>query len=164
MWVELAQNHSSGDSSSGYYKFRILLFEIWFNWKSLLRISEIKQYFNYIFRVQETSSESIYRFCILWLYLSQDKPFHIRVHSSAFTLVFFSAYSTLKMEALFSSETSVNFQRIIRPYIPEDSTLYNHCCENLKSYVSHKFCNTSMRKLRTLYEYTCIWVTPSHRR
>jgi hypothetical protein len=38
------------------------------------------------------------------------------------------------MEAICSSETSVNFQRTTRRYIPEDSTLHNHRCENLKSY------------------------------
>jgi hypothetical protein len=42
----------------------------------------------------------------------------------AFTLVPFSAYSpTLKMEATCSSETSVDFQRTTRSYIPEDGTL-----------------------------------------
>jgi hypothetical protein len=38
------------------------------------------------------------------------------------------------MEAIFSSETSVDTQRTTRGYIPEDDTLYNHRCENLKSY------------------------------
>jgi hypothetical protein len=42
---------------------------------------------------------------------------------SAFTLESYSAYSTLKMEAICSSETFVDFQRITRRYIPEDSTL-----------------------------------------
>jgi hypothetical protein len=42
--------------------------------------------------------------------------------------------STLKMVAICSSETSVDFQRSTRRYIPEDSTLHNHRCENLKSY------------------------------
>jgi hypothetical protein len=51
-----------------------------------------------------------------------------------FTLVSCSAYfSTLKMETIFSSETSVDFQRTTRSYIPEDSTLRNHRCENLNS-------------------------------
>jgi hypothetical protein len=46
-----------------------------------------------------------------------------------------SAYSsTLKMEAICSFETSVEFQRTTRRYIPEDSTLHNHRCETLKSY------------------------------
>jgi hypothetical protein len=40
----------------------------------------------------------------------------------------------LKMEAICSSETSFKFQRITRRHIPEDSTLHNHCCENLKSH------------------------------
>jgi hypothetical protein len=42
----------------------------------------------------------------------------------AFTLVSCLAYSsTLKMEAKCSSETSVDFQRTTRHYIPEDRTL-----------------------------------------
>jgi hypothetical protein len=39
----------------------------------------------------------------------------------------------LKMEAIFSSEMSVDFQRTTRRYIPEYSTLHNHRRENLKS-------------------------------
>jgi hypothetical protein len=47
-----------------------------------------------------------------------------------------SAYSsTLKMEVICFSETSVDFQRTARRYIPEYSTLHNHRCENLKSYI-----------------------------
>jgi hypothetical protein len=54
----------------------------------------------------------------------------------AFTLLSCSAYSsTMKMEAMCSSETSVDFQRAIRRYIPKDRTLHNHRCENLKSYI-----------------------------
>jgi hypothetical protein len=42
----------------------------------------------------------------------------------AFTLVSWSAYSsTLNLEAICSSETSVNFRRTTRRYIAEDSTL-----------------------------------------
>jgi hypothetical protein len=40
----------------------------------------------------------------------------------------------LKMEATCSHETSVDFQRTTRSYIPEDWNLHNHRCENLKSY------------------------------
>jgi hypothetical protein len=36
------------------------------------------------------------------------------------------------MEAIYSSETLVDFQRTTRLYIPEDSTLDNHRCENCK--------------------------------
>jgi hypothetical protein len=48
-------------------------------------------------------------------------------------------FSTLKMEAICSSETSADTQRTTRPYIPEDSTLYNHHCENLQSYRWQEF-------------------------
>jgi hypothetical protein len=47
----------------------------------------------------------------------------------AFTLVSGSAYSsTLKMEAICSSETSVDFQRTTWRDIAEDSTLKNGIC------------------------------------
>jgi hypothetical protein len=55
--------------------------------------------------------------------------------SSAFTLISYLAYSlTLKMEATCSSKMSVDFEWTTQRYIPEDRTLHNHCCENLKSY------------------------------
>jgi hypothetical protein len=38
------------------------------------------------------------------------------------------------MEAICSSETSVDSQQTARRYIPEDGTLHNLHCENLKSY------------------------------
>jgi hypothetical protein len=41
---------------------------------------------------------------------------------------------TLKMEAICSSETSVGTQLTTRRFIPEDLSLHNHRCENLKSY------------------------------
>jgi hypothetical protein len=43
-------------------------------------------------------------------------------------------FSTLKIETICSSETSVVTQRTTRRYIPDDGTLHNHRCENLKSY------------------------------
>jgi hypothetical protein len=43
--------------------------------------------------------------------------------------------STLKMEAICSSETSVETQRTTRRQIPEDDTLHNHRCENFRSYI-----------------------------
>jgi hypothetical protein len=42
--------------------------------------------------------------------------------------------STLKMEAICSSETSIETQRTTRRHIPKDETLQNHRCGNLKSY------------------------------
>jgi hypothetical protein len=56
--------------------------------------------------------------------------------SPAFMLVFCSAYSTLKMEAIYSSEMSVDSQRTTRRYIPED----NHRCENIKSCILMLHC------------------------
>jgi hypothetical protein len=45
---------------------------------------------------------------------------------SAFTPIFFLAYSlTLKMKAIYSSEMSVDYQRITERYIPEESTLHS---------------------------------------
>jgi hypothetical protein len=35
---------------------------------------------------------------------------------------------------MFPSETSVATQQTTRRHIPEDDTLHNHRCENLKSY------------------------------
>jgi hypothetical protein len=39
------------------------------------------------------------------------------------------------MEAMCSSETSVETQQTKRRHFPEDDTLHNHSCENLKSYI-----------------------------
>jgi hypothetical protein len=46
-----------------------------------------------------------------------------QIVSPAFALVSCSAYSTVKMEAICCSETSVDFQRTTRRYIPEDTAL-----------------------------------------
>jgi hypothetical protein len=43
--------------------------------------------------------------------------------------------STLKMEAICSSEASIETQRTTRHHIPEDGTFHNHRCENLNSYI-----------------------------
>jgi hypothetical protein len=43
--------------------------------------------------------------------------------------------SILKIEETCSSETSVNLQRTMRRYIPEDINPHNHRSENLKSYI-----------------------------
>jgi hypothetical protein len=48
-------------------------------------------------------------------------------------------FSTLKMEAICSSEMSVDIQRTTRRHIPEDDTLHNHLCENLKSQIIRLF-------------------------
>jgi hypothetical protein len=43
------------------------------------------------------------------------------------------------MEAICSSETPADFQRITQCHIPEDSTPHNHRCENLKSLLDSIF-------------------------
>jgi hypothetical protein len=62
--------------------------------------------------------------------------------------VSFLAYSS-KTEATYSSESSADFQRTARRYIPEDRTRHNLSCENLKSSYS---CNIR-HKTFDLYEY-----------
>jgi hypothetical protein len=44
--------------------------------------------------------------------------------------------STLETETIFSSETSVDFHRTMRRYIPEGRTLLSHRCENLISSIA----------------------------
>jgi hypothetical protein len=44
--------------------------------------------------------------------------------------------STLKMQGIYSSETSVDFQRFTWRYIPEERTHHTHRCESIKSYTS----------------------------
>jgi hypothetical protein len=40
------------------------------------------------------------------------------------------------MEVICSFETSVDFQRTTRRYIPEDKTHHNHRCDNLKPHTN----------------------------
>jgi hypothetical protein len=59
---------------------------------------------------------------------------NVALLATCFTLLSCLSYSsTLKMEALCSSETSIEFQRTTWRYIREERTLYNHRCENLNS-------------------------------
>jgi hypothetical protein len=58
-----------------------------------------------------------------------------RIISRAFQQISCSDYtSTPKLEAICSSETSVDFQRTTRRYIPKYSTLHKHRCEKFNSY------------------------------
>jgi hypothetical protein len=79
-----------------------------------------------------------------------------------FMLVSCLVYSSkLKMEATCSSETSVDFQRVTRCYIPEDRSFHNHYCENFKSCSANSLLrgsqvhtlhfNTQQRHLLTLH-------------
>jgi hypothetical protein len=74
-----------------------------------------------------------------------------------------------KPSKICSSETSVDFRRNTRRCIPDDSTLHNHRCENLKSYVvfmevicssetSVEFRRTTRRYIpedSTIHNYRC---------
>jgi hypothetical protein len=48
-----------------------------------------------------------------------------KIPPPAFTRISCSVYSTMKLEAIFSSETPVDYQRTTRYYIPGDSALQN---------------------------------------
>jgi hypothetical protein len=65
------------------------------------------------------------------------------------------------MEATCLSETSVDFQRITRRYIPEDRTLHNDRWENHKSFIIVQFFTAL-----TLYEQRTIlddmWMKGMH--
>jgi hypothetical protein len=58
------------------------------------------------------------------------------------------SYSTLNMESIFSSETSVRFPQTTRRCILEYRTRHSHLCENLESIVLEGFCFAIM-KLQT---------------
>jgi hypothetical protein len=72
---------------------------------------------------------------------------------TCFTLVSSSAYSlTLKMEAIYSSETSVDFQRTT---IPEDRTPHIHRRENLRLCdICFAFCYTETHHILIFF---CPW-------
>jgi hypothetical protein len=51
-----------------------------------------------------------------------------------------SARKSMEMEAKLSFETTVDFQRTTQRYIPEDRTLHNHRCDNLKPLYRYLLC------------------------
>jgi hypothetical protein len=82
---------------------------------------------------------NIYSFLHILIKLSQIQP------NSLLKSIFFwdmtpcSALSCTRR----SSETSGTSQRTTRRHIPEEDTLQNHRCENLKSYIIHYYFNIS---------------------
>jgi hypothetical protein len=69
--------------------------------------------------------------------------------------------SNLKMEAIWSSETSVDTQRTTWRYIPEVDTLHNHRCENLTSHIcNHLF--SYRRQNLAINRFTSIQCPPLH--
>jgi hypothetical protein len=57
---------------------------------------------------------------------------------------------TLKMEAIHSSETLVNFYQITWYHSSEYNTLHSHCNENLKSNINFEFQATQMYSVKKL--------------
>jgi hypothetical protein len=62
--------------------------------------------------------------------------------------------STLKMEAICSSETLVETLWTTRRHIPEDATLHHHHCENLKSYIVLLLFPLTTRGIDIAYVFT----------
>jgi hypothetical protein len=86
----------------------------------------------------EPSSSLLLTFCLLYIPVSRLANYSA-CHLLACWIFAELISSTLKMEAICSSETSVETQRTARRHIPEDDIFYNHRCENLKS---HKHIHT----------------------
>jgi hypothetical protein len=61
-------------------------------------------------------------------------------------------FSTLKMEAIRSSETSVQSTTSTRRHTPEGGILHSHRRENLKSYNFYLFVCNSLYQLLTLFD------------
>jgi hypothetical protein len=83
--------------------------------------------------------------------------YHFTLH--AFTLVSCSAYSTLNMEAIDMFLRNVDWlSRTKWHYVPEDSTLHNHCCEN------HKSCNFIVIFCLNTFELveSVLWLHQTH--
>jgi hypothetical protein len=78
--------------------------------------------------------------CCLHLHGKRIRNQHkicIRQSSQAFFLLGLLLYP--EMATVCSFETSVYFQRIIWHCIPENRSLHNHRCENIRSYVKKKY-------------------------
>jgi hypothetical protein len=158
IWWILERNCVTNRAETeGLYNLR---FSHWWLWRDVtpFNLAEVYHCFRGILAIYLPTSSTLSLLCLLILlsnpeyggsiYLQNiNKPeeYHLLEHNTivelclppAFTLVSCSAYFlTLKMEAICSSETSVDSQRTTWHYIPEDGTLHNHCCENLESYIS----------------------------
>jgi hypothetical protein len=70
-----------------------------------------------------------------------------------FALLSCLAYSILKMVMICSSETSVNFQRTTRRYIPEDRNFHYFVCYSSRGLFISKISSGLFQVLRHLYAY-----------
>jgi hypothetical protein len=77
-----------------------------------------------------TETDPVYEtLCFLWRMPSSGAELPAHAGSSL------ADFSTLKMEAIRSSETSVQSTTSTRPHTPEDGIIHSHRSENLKSYI-----------------------------
>jgi hypothetical protein len=75
------------------------------------------------------------RFPEVFYLLGYDDVYSIGLLATCFKFISCLAYySTMKMEVVCPSETTVDFRRSTQRYIPEDRNLRAHRCEKLKSY------------------------------
>jgi hypothetical protein len=95
-----------------------------------------------IFRVEKSASEGPAWSCGCRLSQQSKTPSYMRtgspcsLQSPAHAGSSLANFSTLNMEAIRSSETSVH-TRSTQHHIPEEGILYSHFCENLRSYIYH---------------------------
>jgi hypothetical protein len=132
----------------------IFLVTAWFPGIHFLRSVELKMWSAY-----NSEAHHLNETCVAFSVLVQEGLLSVLL-SPAFTLVSCSAYSsTLKMKAICSSETLVDFQRTTRRYISDDSTLHYHRCEILKSYTVYKmlkmFLNDLAKQFSSIY-FPCV--------
>jgi hypothetical protein len=93
------------------------------NFTSILRMIRA----SLVRRKRETTNCIKWNSFIFWDMLQRGPLKDKALLAACFMLVScFAQSSTLKMEATRSSETSAEFQRTARCYIPEDRTLHNH--------------------------------------
>jgi hypothetical protein len=71
--------------------------------------------------------------------------------------VYWWVYSTQKIDVISSSGTLVFSQQTAWCYIPEDSTLHNHCCKNIKSY-NPEYVSTDIRYFIRIFSLPVAYV------
>jgi hypothetical protein len=69
-----------------------------------------------------------------------------------------------RKKSSYSSETSVDFQRTTRRYIPEGRTLHKHRCENLKSCSMLFICKDISRSMLVRVVFMNLWTAISQKR
>jgi hypothetical protein len=99
-------------------------------------------------------------FLQFWCLLKLITGSFIPHFATRFSLVSCSAFSsTLKMEAIYYSETLLDFQRTVRSCISGDRSLHSHCCESFKPcIIATAFSNSWLRFLHHLISRKKWWI------